>query len=89
MACSSVNFTSKEERGTGKLHRLKKDLKFYVQKSPVPLFTLKGLQREVVSSTAFEVAAAKSRRVVRIRFLIAYRTEEQDEIFIPIRQFET
>ena len=41
------------------------------------------------SSTAFEVAAAKSRRVVRIRFLTDYRTEEQDEMFIPIRQFET
>jgi hypothetical protein len=54
-----------------------------------PSFTLKGLKREVVSSTAFEVAAAKCRRVVSIRFLIAYRTEEQDEIFIPIRQFET
>jgi len=89
MAWSSVNFASKEKRCTGKLHRLKKDLKCYVQKCSVPLSTLKGPYRQIVSSTAFEVAAEKIRRAVRIRFLTAYRTEEQDEMFIPIRQFET
>jgi hypothetical protein len=68
---------------------LKQNLKFYVQKISAHLFTLKGLYREVVSWTAFEVATAKSRRLVRIHFRIAHRTEEQDEIFIPIRQFET